>query len=388
MLLISSDFLSSDYCYDVELKRAMEKHERREAQVIPVILRPVDWSGAPFGKLQALPTDAKPVTSWENRDEAFVNIAKGIRVAAKELTSSSPASPTVTVARHDPVKMVETNETAILRALFDEHRSNPTGLGLHEDDLQKTVGLVLEELTLIVKGLEVKGLLQTDGGTDDDVFGFAKLTALGIQSMNLQPPAAPAVAAIDGDDDEELGLLDYQIAVEEALAELTDHMGRIGRASETATPKVTKHGEVIQNLKQSGGTAGQIRSAVNALAADIVDYAKELEAIAPPMRDAWERMVQNTSAMITSAQVQNEEDRTAGEQFIATINGTQTTFDTLLKTISTTRAQIGVMRGVSQDLNRAVRRTDRALDTLASEIRTGKQYIESIRALVKEKFSC
>jgi hypothetical protein len=85
LLLISADFLDSDYCYDVELKRAMERHETREARVIPVILRPVDWHDAPFGKLKPLPKNGKPVTSWENRDEAFVSIAKGIRMAVEQL---------------------------------------------------------------------------------------------------------------------------------------------------------------------------------------------------------------------------------------------------------------------------------------------------------------
>lgn len=81
LLLISANFLASDYCYDIELKRAMERHQAGEAQVIPIILKPVDWRGALFGKLQALPKNAKPVTTWENRDEAFLNIAEGIRKA-------------------------------------------------------------------------------------------------------------------------------------------------------------------------------------------------------------------------------------------------------------------------------------------------------------------
>src|SRR5437660_81371 len=61
LLLISPDFMGSDYCYGKEMKLAMERHERREARVIPIILRPIYWQGAPFGKLQALPTDAEPV---------------------------------------------------------------------------------------------------------------------------------------------------------------------------------------------------------------------------------------------------------------------------------------------------------------------------------------
>lgn len=79
LLLISSDFLASDYCSDVEVKRAMERHENREAVVIPIILRPCDWSGFAFSKLQALPKDAKPITKWGDHDEAFTNVAEGIR---------------------------------------------------------------------------------------------------------------------------------------------------------------------------------------------------------------------------------------------------------------------------------------------------------------------
>src|SRR5262245_38327238 len=56
LLLVSADFLATRYCRDVEIKRAMERHEAGTARVIPVILRPVDaWHTAPFGKLQALP---------------------------------------------------------------------------------------------------------------------------------------------------------------------------------------------------------------------------------------------------------------------------------------------------------------------------------------------
>lgn len=85
LLLISSDFIASDYCYDIEMKRAMERHETGESRVIPVILRSVDWNEAPFDKLQALPKDAKPVTQWNDQDEAFTDIARGIRKAVEEI---------------------------------------------------------------------------------------------------------------------------------------------------------------------------------------------------------------------------------------------------------------------------------------------------------------
>lgn len=73
LLLVSPDFIASDYCYSIEMKRAMERHDCGEAHVIPIILRPVNWQRAPFDKLQVLPTDAKPATDrrWQNLDEAL-----------------------------------------------------------------------------------------------------------------------------------------------------------------------------------------------------------------------------------------------------------------------------------------------------------------------------
>ncbi len=85
VFLVSSSFLDSDYCYDKEMKKALEKHEKGDARVVPVIIRPVDWSGAPFSKLQALPKNAEAVTSWANRDEAWTDVAKGIRKVIEEL---------------------------------------------------------------------------------------------------------------------------------------------------------------------------------------------------------------------------------------------------------------------------------------------------------------
>lgn len=85
LLLISSDFLASDYCYDKEMKRAMERHDAGEAIVIPVILRDCDWHDADFGKLQGLPKDGKAVTLWPNKDTAWRDVSEGIKKRVKDL---------------------------------------------------------------------------------------------------------------------------------------------------------------------------------------------------------------------------------------------------------------------------------------------------------------
>ena len=89
LLLISPSFLASDYCYDIETKRALDRHDKGEAKVIPVLLRPVDWEGAPFARLQGLPIDLRPVTTWTNKDEAFKNIAQGIRRAIEGMRNGT-----------------------------------------------------------------------------------------------------------------------------------------------------------------------------------------------------------------------------------------------------------------------------------------------------------
>lgn len=96
LLLISSDFLASDYCYDIELKRALERHDSNQAQVIPVILRSVDWHRSPFGKLSALPKDGKAITSWQNEDEAFTDVVKGLRRVIDNLQGKVADSPLAT----------------------------------------------------------------------------------------------------------------------------------------------------------------------------------------------------------------------------------------------------------------------------------------------------
>lgn len=83
LLLISADFLASDYCFDIEAQFALERHETGESRVIPIILRPVDWQSSRIGKLLALPKDGRPVTTFPNHDVAFTEIAAELRRLAE-----------------------------------------------------------------------------------------------------------------------------------------------------------------------------------------------------------------------------------------------------------------------------------------------------------------
>ena len=85
LLLVSADFLASDYCWSREMNRALQRHDAGEARVIPVAVHPVDWEGAPFAKLQGLPKAMKPISQWQNSAEALADVAQGIRRVIKEM---------------------------------------------------------------------------------------------------------------------------------------------------------------------------------------------------------------------------------------------------------------------------------------------------------------
>lgn len=102
LLLVSADFLDSDYCYEKEMMRAMERHEAGEAIVIPVILRACGWHGAPFGKLNATPPNGTPVTQHPDRDQALLEVAKAVGSAAQRLATKKGRAATLAPAPRDP----------------------------------------------------------------------------------------------------------------------------------------------------------------------------------------------------------------------------------------------------------------------------------------------
>ena len=153
LLLVSSDFLASNYCYNVEMKRAMERHAAGEARVIPIILRPVVWEDAPFGKLQALPKDAKPVTSWQNQDEAFVSVTKGVQDAVEGLVREAPANFQSTspeqVPVHPPQEPEPTTVSPPKKPLVPDQKSRRVFIGA------ASVGLVIAAVGTYVTVPEV-----------------------------------------------------------------------------------------------------------------------------------------------------------------------------------------------------------------------------------------
>ena len=85
LLLISPSFIASDYCFDKEMCRAMERHEEGSARVVPIMMKPCDWKTSPFQKLQTLPKGTKPVAKWDDEDEALLDAVTSIRTMVDSL---------------------------------------------------------------------------------------------------------------------------------------------------------------------------------------------------------------------------------------------------------------------------------------------------------------
>jgi hypothetical protein len=116
LLLVSADFLASDYCFDIEVKRAMERHDAGQAVVIPVILRACDWHRAPFGKLNASPRDGKPITQHADRDQALLEVAQAVLGAARR------ASVKTSTGEDEPVTPTSRNPRLVAETLSDAAR--------------------------------------------------------------------------------------------------------------------------------------------------------------------------------------------------------------------------------------------------------------------------
>jgi TIR domain len=93
LFLLSADFLASNYCYEVEMGRALERAERHEAVVIPVILHQCDWLGTPLASYMALPKDGKPIAKFSYLEDGYMEVVDGIRRAVATLSAAVEAPP-------------------------------------------------------------------------------------------------------------------------------------------------------------------------------------------------------------------------------------------------------------------------------------------------------
>ncbi|MEE8523201.1 MAG: SUMF1/EgtB/PvdO family nonheme iron enzyme, partial [Thermoanaerobaculia bacterium] len=154
LLLVSSSFIASDYCWDVEATRALERHARGEAQVVPILVRPCEWETAPFAEIQGLPKNFEPVSTWDDRDRAWLDVARGLRQAI-----------TVLRAREDGRQpLYADDESRALSGRLKELYERRKQLTIAGDDTRALEGEILDVRRLLRKGPQLRpGELLLDG---------------------------------------------------------------------------------------------------------------------------------------------------------------------------------------------------------------------------------
>lgn len=126
LLLISPDFINSDYCMGREMKRALELHNEGSAKLVPIICRPCDWKGIEeLSDLKALPTDAKPIVKWENKDEAWADVVTELRrLIQSNRSAASNSVQSISTSSVMPRNRKETRRLRVRREFTDNDINN------------------------------------------------------------------------------------------------------------------------------------------------------------------------------------------------------------------------------------------------------------------------
>lgn len=114
IFLVSSSFISSDYCFSIEMKKALELHKTQEAIVVPIIIRSCDWQSSDFGSIQGLPKDAIPISRWDDQDDGWLNAVNGIKELIKSrATRKTPSLTSKTLVSKDALLWLDDTEVVL-----------------------------------------------------------------------------------------------------------------------------------------------------------------------------------------------------------------------------------------------------------------------------------
>ena len=160
LLFMSPHFIDSQYCYEVEGQVALRRHAAGEAKVVPVILRPCSWEETPFGALQALPRGVKPVSRWEDRDEACLDVARGVMMLVDELVTSQSSRPGEEPGLREATALTDTESAAQLPPV---RCSSPA---CRSQDVALEDAVDISELKADADGWSVHGIVHLDYSID------------------------------------------------------------------------------------------------------------------------------------------------------------------------------------------------------------------------------
>lgn len=194
--------------------------------------------------------------------------------------------------------------------------------------------------------------------------------------------AVETVEPLD-DDDEELGWLDLQVAIEEGLAEIKTDTERLGEVASRFTEELSDETDRLNRLPSP--TAAHKHAASMRVAQLLTTFATELETLGPRFRVHWSVLEEHSEALFASIELKSDADRQNGEKLISTVQSFIGQVDGAASAISNARTSLNDLRGISKPLNRAITRTERALDEAADAFSIGKSFANRLINIVQER---
>ncbi|MEH2069827.1 MAG: TIR domain-containing protein [Nostoc sp.] len=216
LLLVSADFLASNYCYNIEMSIALDRHNRGEVCVIPVILRHCDWKYQPLSNLQALPKNGKPVICKDClKDDSLTDVAKGIRRVVEGLRNKR--KPVLPIPNENPVPVIPPSEPSWLDKIT---RRVKILLFRRRYRFDRQVGLkIISLLVILLIASLLKSKLFPPAPIDNPqpTFQVENLISFGEKSLLAPRQAKPATKY---DFDKKSGMQELEKAKESGVQEL------------------------------------------------------------------------------------------------------------------------------------------------------------------------
>lgn len=250
LLLISTDFIASDYIFGVELDVAMQRQRSGDAVVVPILLRDVDLQPEdadrwPFVKLQGLPRDWKPVTSWSNRDEAWTNVARGLRETVRVIQDRRAAASSNPRATEPAPPSAPRNHGPMLARVTDDFTQQIAQANAARGGATVDAAELQRQAMQMIDMPELKCVLWVDDHPERHVAECTALAKLQIEVAAVRSTDEALARLADAaarDDRFDLVISDWNRLAEGPLAGL--RVLRAMRAGGHAQPVVFYHGAV------------------------------------------------------------------------------------------------------------------------------------------------
>lgn len=175
LFLVSPAFRSSTYIKEVEMALTFQQKKAKGAvEIIPIMLRPTDIGNSILEKIQFLPKNAKPVTTWDNEDTAWLDVVNGIKKVLPNLEKYNLPDPKENVtpkseiieqvldklAATDPLFKAWQQQHQLvnrhIRALATVEEKCYEWLMEHQVEMKEYTLANLDKLTLELEGLSAK----------------------------------------------------------------------------------------------------------------------------------------------------------------------------------------------------------------------------------------